>query len=35
MSQNIAETLIYIGMTGKINQQVNGEAKLFDPKNGL
>lgn len=35
MNQNIAETLIYIGMTGKINQQVNGEAKLFDPENGL
>jgi len=35
MSQNIAETLIYIGMTGKINQQVNGEAKLFDPENGF
>jgi hypothetical protein len=33
--QNIEETLIYIGMTGKINQQVNGRAKLFDPENGF
>jgi len=35
ISRNIKETLIYIRMTGKINQQVNGEAKLFDPESGL
>ena len=34
ISQNIEETLIYIGMTGKINQH-NGEAKLFDSENGF
>ena len=35
ISLNIEEALIYIGMTGKINQQVNGEAKLFDAENGF